>query len=435
MENRIKEEIRSMNAVSLKDLYELFNKYGKADVLNVFKDLIKENETDIFSKYFDVFCYIFFDNSGFKSVYNKVSSIFDEEKFEKLLIFIEQLKQIGKEDISNFSLLLKEISPDKEEDSIELIDYSNTENSYNELDVENNNDVDFNDGPFPETIKLYLKEIGSIPELSEEELAELFKKYYAVDDAADDGKLVSVKKAIKKKIVEANLRLVVSIAKKYIGRGLDFLDLIQEGNIGLNRAVEKFELSKGYRFSTYASWWIRQAVTRAIADQSRTIRIPVHLNDTINRVIKAERRLTIELGRKPTDEEIANNLGIKVEHVYEAKKIIFKFNGTSLDTPISADDEEITLLHYISDSEALNPEEESLKGEAYSGLNAALDSLSPRTRDILKWRFGLMDGRPHTLEEVGQKYEVTRERIRQVEAKGLRQLRSPSKRKYFNNYK
>ena len=423
MENRIKEEIRSMNSVSLENLYELFNKYGKADVLNVFKDLIKKNKTDIFSKYFDGFCYIFFDNSGFESVYCKVANVFDAEKFEKLFFFIKQLNEVGKKDISNYSLLLKEISPDKEEDRIELIDYSNTENSYNELDVENNNDVDFNDGPFPEAIKLYLKEIGEIPELSHEELAELFEKLYAADD--------DCKKAIKKKIVEANLRLVVCIAKKYVGRGLDFLDLIQEGYIGLNRAVEKFELSKGYKFSTYATWWIRQAVTRAIADQSRTIRIPVHLNEIINRVIKAERRLTTELGREPTDEEIANKLGIKVELVYEAKKVIFKFNGTSLDTPISADDEEITLLHYISDSEALNPEEESLKGEAYSGLNAALDSLSPRTRDILKWRFGLMDGRPHTLEEVGQKYGVTRERIRQVEAKGLRQLRSPLKRKYF----
>lgn len=312
MENKIKINIEKLNVVTLKDLYDLFKDYKKVDVLNVFKDLLKEKPKDIFSKYFDVFCYISFDDNNFKSAYSKVESLFDEnaKSFEKLISFKEQLEEFGNEDINNFTLLLNKLCPPINNDDIESLGYCSnmgyipdeTGNDYNNVD-------DSNDETMSDPIKLYLKQIGEIPLLSKEEEIDLFTKY---DQDRDNTE-------IKKKIVEANLRLVVSIAKKYNGQGLELLDLIQEGSIGLNRAVEKYDFSKA-AFSTYATWWIRQAIIRAIADQSRNIRIPVHANEIINKVIKAEKKLTIELSRYPTDEEIAKRAGITLEKVYDAKK-------------------------------------------------------------------------------------------------------------------
>ncbi|HOJ81834.1 MAG TPA: RNA polymerase sigma factor RpoD [Acetomicrobium flavidum] len=268
-------------------------------------------------------------------------------------------------------------------------------------------------------VRMYLREIGKIPLLTPEEEIELAKRVEEGDEEA------------KKKLIEANLRLVVSIAKKYIGRGLSFLDLIQEGNLGLIRAVEKFDYRKGFKFSTYATWWIRQAITRAIADQARTIRIPVHMVETINKLIRVSRQLVQQLGREPTTEEIAQALGLPPEKVEDIQRIAQE--PVSLETPIG-EEEDSQLGDFLEDKESPNPEEATAGQLLREQLEEMLDELTEREREVLRLRFGLEDGHAHTLEEVGKRFNVTRERIRQIEAKALRKLRHPSRSKRLRDY-
>jgi RNA polymerase primary sigma factor len=268
-------------------------------------------------------------------------------------------------------------------------------------------------------VRMYLKEIGKVSLLSSAEEVELAKKIEEGDSIA------------KKKLAEANLRLVVSIAKRYVGRGMLFLDLIQEGNLGLIKAVEKFDYRKGYKFSTYATWWIRQAITRAIADQARTIRIPVHMVETINKLIRVSRQLLQELGREPQPDEVAKIMEMPVEKVREIMKIAQE--PVSLETPIG-EEEDSHLGDFIPDDDALAPAEAAAFTMLKEQLINVLDTLTPREEKVLRLRFGLDDGRARTLEEVGKEFNVTRERIRQIEAKALRKLRHPSRSKKLKDY-
>jgi len=268
-------------------------------------------------------------------------------------------------------------------------------------------------------VRMYLKEIGKIPLLTgNEEVALAIRMEEGEEEA-------------KKKLAEANLRLVVSIAKRYVGRGMLFLDLIQEGNLGLMKAVEKFEYKKGFKFSTYATWWIRQAITRAIADQARTIRIPVHMVETINKLVRVQRQLVQELGRDPTPEEIGKEMGLEVERVREIMKIAQE--PVSLETPIG-EEEDSHLGDFIPDEDVLAPADAATFTMLREQLIEVLDSLTPREQKVLRLRFGLDDGRARTLEEVGKEFEVTRERIRQIEAKALRKLRHPSRSKKLRDF-
>ncbi len=270
-----------------------------------------------------------------------------------------------------------------------------------------------------DNVRMYLKEIGKISLLSQEEEQELSKRVAAGDEKA------------KNILAESNLRLVVSIAKRYVGRGLLFLDLIQEGNIGLMKAVEKFDYDKGYKFSTYATWWIRQAITRALADQARTIRVPVHMVETINKMARIERQMTLELNREPTDQELSKKMGLSVDKIAEIRKI--SQDPVSLETPIGEEDDS-HLGDFLADERTMSPEEfatyEILKDE----LREVLDTLTVREKEVLELRFGLFDGSSHTLEEVGKQFKVTRERIRQIEAKALRKLRHPSRAKKLKDF-
>ncbi|EOC99890.1 RNA polymerase sigma factor RpoD [Caldisalinibacter kiritimatiensis] len=268
-------------------------------------------------------------------------------------------------------------------------------------------------------VRMYLKEIGKVPLLSAEEEIELAKRIEQGDEEA------------KRKLSEANLRLVVSIAKRYVGRGMLFLDLIQEGNLGLIKAVEKFDYRKGYKFSTYATWWIRQAITRAIADQARTIRIPVHMVETINKLIRVSRQLLQELGREPTPEEIAKEMNLEEEKVREILKIAQE--PVSLETPIG-EEEDSHLGDFIPDEDAQAPSEAATFTLLKEQLGDVLETLTPREQKVLRLRFGLDDGRARTLEEVGKEFDVTRERIRQIEAKALRKLRHPSRSKKLKDF-
>ncbi|MDK2882434.1 MAG: polymerase primary sigma factor [Bacillota bacterium] len=268
-------------------------------------------------------------------------------------------------------------------------------------------------------VRMYLKEIGRVPLLTPEEEIELAKRIEKGDLEA------------KRRLAEANLRLVVSIAKRYVGRGMLFLDLIQEGNLGLLKAVEKFDYRKGYKFSTYATWWIRQAITRAIADQARTIRIPVHMVETINRLVRVQRQLLQELGRDPLPEEIAEEMGIGVDRVREIMKIAQE--PVSLETPIG-EEEDSHLGDFIEDQEAPSPADAASFSLLREQLEEVLETLTPREKKVLRLRFGLEDGRARTLEEVGQTFGVTRERIRQIEAKALRKLRHPSRSKRLKDF-
>ena len=268
-------------------------------------------------------------------------------------------------------------------------------------------------------VRMYLKEIGKVPLLTAEEELEIAQRMAAGDEEA------------RKKLSESNLRLVVSIAKRYVGRGMQFLDLIQEGNLGLIKAVEKFDYSKGYKFSTYATWWIRQAITRAIADQARTIRIPVHMVETINKLIRVSRQLLQEYGREPTPEEIAKEMGVSEEKVREITKIAQE--PVSLETPIG-EEEDSHLGDFIPDDDAPAPAEAASFTLMKEQLLDVLDTLTPREEKVLRLRFGLDDGHQRTLEEVGREFKVTRERIRQIEAKALRKLRHPSRSKKLKDY-
>ncbi len=279
--------------------------------------------------------------------------------------------------------------------------------------------LDFEGMSIDDPVRMYLREIGRVPLLSAPQEVNLAQRMENGDEEA------------RRHLTEANLRLVVSVAKKYIGRGMSLLDLIQEGNIGLIRAVEKFDYRKGYKFSTYATWWIRQAITRAIADQARTIRIPVHMVETINRLIRTSRRLVQELGRDPTSDEIAREMGLPPEKVREIQKI--SQEPVSLETPIG-EEEDSHLGDFIEDQKALAPADAASHQLLKEQVEDVLDSLTQRERRVLQLRFGLDDGRSRTLEEVGREFGVTRERIRQIEAKALRKLRHPSRSKKLKDY-
>ena len=268
-------------------------------------------------------------------------------------------------------------------------------------------------------VRMYLKEIGNVPLLTSEQEVDLAKRVESGDVEA------------KRALTEANLRLVVSIAKKYVGRGMPFLDLIQEGNMGLMKAVDKFDYTKGYKFSTYATWWIRQAITRGIADTGRTIRVPVHMVETINKTLRMTRQLLQELGREPTPEEVADRLGVPPARVREVLKI--SRDPVSLDTPIGEEDDS-HLGDFIEDDTALSPADSATFSMLRAELANALESLTDRERQVVKLRFGLEDGRARTLEEVGKEFNVTRERIRQIEAKALRKLRHPSRSKRLKDF-
>ena len=291
-----------------------------------------------------------------------------------------------------------------------------------EEDIDTLNSGQYFDDISDDSVRLYLREIGKIPLLTAEEELELAQKVVAGDKRAKD------------KMAEANMRLVVSIAKRYSGRGLDFLDLIQEGNTGLLRAVEKFDPDKGFKFSTYATWWIRQAITRAIADQARTIRIPVHMVETINKLLRTQRRMTQELNREPSIEELARELEMEPEKVEYVMKI--KQDITSLDAGVGRDDdaEDSVLQDFIEDEDGPTPEESAANQLLKEQVQAILSTLSEREQKIVKMRFGLESGKSHTLEEVGQEFAVTRERIRQIEAKALAKLRKHKDAKKLHEY-
>lgn len=358
-------------------------------------------------------------------------------KEEQLKLIVKELMEKGK---SQGPLTYREImdalqgielSPEQIDDIYEQLNHVGIEVTpetaeLEALEKEDEGAVDADvDLTIPETVaiddpvRMYLKEIGRVPLLKPEEEIELAKAMEAGDEEA------------KRRLAEANLRLVVSIAKRYVGRGMLFLDLIQEGNLGLIKAVEKFDYRKGYKFSTYATWWIRQAITRAIADQARTIRIPVHMVETINKLIRVSRQLLQELGRDPTPEEIAKEMDISVERVREILKIAQE--PVSLETPIG-EEEDSHLGDFIEDEDAQAPADAASFMLLREQLEEVLDSLTPREKRVLRLRFGLDDGRARTLEEVGQEFGVTRERIRQIEAKALRKLRHPSRSKKLKDY-
>ncbi len=321
-----------------------------------------------------------------------------------------------------------------EEDNLNIIDFEEDEkNDFISKDV-NAEETEVNslitsspiDMPrglaVEDPVKLYLREIGRVKLLSKNEEIELAEKIMKGGSDGDKAK---------RKLVQANLRLVVSIAKKYVGRGMLFLDLIQEGNLGLIRAAEKFDHEKGYKFSTYATWWIRQAITRAIADQARTIRIPVHMVETINKITKITRELTVKLSRRPTDEEVAEKMNMSVAKYREIKKIAQE--PISLETPIGKE-EDSRLENFIPDESADTPQKSVSQDFLKNDLADVMATLSPRERDVLRLRFGIDDGKQRTLEEVGQLFGVTRERIRQIEAKALRKLRHPNRSSKLREY-
>ena len=329
-----------------------------------------------------------------KDIEEQLSDIeLDQEQIDKVYDYLESQ---GIDVVSNIEL--EEENPEDKE-----LDLSIAENSIN----------------IDDHVRMYLKEIGKVAILSGDEEIELAKRIENGDEEA------------KRRLAEANLRLVVSIAKKYVGRGMLFLDLIQEGNLGLLKAVEKFDYRKGYKFSTYATWWIRQAITRAIADQARTIRIPVHMVETINKLIRVSRQLLQELGREPTDDELAAEMQMPVEKVRETRKIAQE--PVSLETPIG-EEEDSHLGDFIPDDDIPAPADAAAFSLLKEQLNEVLNTLNERERDVLRLRFGLVDGKARTLEEVGSQFNVTRERIRQIEAKALRKLRHPSRSKKLKDY-
>lgn len=306
---------------------------------------------------------------------------------------------------------MEEIYKVLEENGIKIVDdYEKDKELYDQLLKEISMD---------DPVKMYLKDIGKVPLLSADDEIELARKMMDGDESA------------KRELSVANLRLVVSIAKRYVGRGMQFLDLIQEGNLGLMKAVEKFDYQKGFKFSTYATWWIRQAITRAIADQARTIRIPVHMVETINKVVRVQRLLLQQYGREPTPEEIAKEMGIPEQRVVEIQKI--SQDPVSLETPIG-EEEDSHLGDFIEDEQALAPTDVVASNLLKEQLLKILDTLTPREEKVLRLRYGLDDGKPRTLEEVGKEFNVTRERIRQIEAKALRKLRHPTRSKRLKEF-
>ncbi len=352
---------------------------------------------------------------------------------EKIKNLLNEAKKNGKITYEDLASQLEGVNPEQVDsvfDAFEQIGVDLTDDFDEEPDIEDLKEVEnlkldeivdtgFEGINVDDPVRMYLREIGRIPLLTYDEELDLAKRILKGDEEA------------KQKLAESNLRLVVSIAKKYVGRGMLFLDLIQEGNMGLMKAVEKFDYTKGFKFSTYATWWIKQAITRAIADQARTIRIPVHMVETINKLIRTSRHLLQQLGREPTPEEIAAEMEIPVERVAEIQKIAQ--DPVSLETPIGEEDDS-HLGDFIQDEESPAPHDAASYTMLREQLEEVMNTLTPREAKVLKLRFGLEDGKSRTLEEVGREFNVTRERIRQIEAKALRKLRHPSRSKKLRDY-
>ena len=358
----------------------------------------------------------------------------EQSEKDKVMDILKKAKEKGNITYGELASQLGDINPDQidkvfdafeefgvdvlKDDDLEEPDLEDLED-VEDVKVEDLNLMNFEGVSVDDPVRMYLREIGKIPLLSYEEELELAKRVLENDEEA------------KRKLSESNLRLVVSIAKKYVGRGLLFLDLIQEGNMGLIKAVEKFDYTKGYKFSTYATWWIRQAITRAIADQARTIRIPVHMVETINKLIRTSRHLLQQLGREPSTEELAAELEMPIDKVIEIQKIAQ--DPVSLETPIG-EEEDSHLGDFIPDDDSPAPQDSAAYTLLKEQLNEVMNTLTPREAKVLRLRFGLEDGKARTLEEVGREFKVTRERIRQIEAKALRKLRHPSRSKRLRDY-
>ena len=361
------------------------------------------------------------DREELKTTSQKVDELIERGRISGTLPYDEFEEAFEDEDISPEQI---ELAYDKIEDAnidvIDTVEGSDLESIASEDIAETDSKlVDTEGTTVDDPVRMYLKEIGRIPLLSIEEETELAKRMAEGDEEA------------KHKLEEANLRLVVSVAKRYVGRGMQLLDLIQEGNLGLIKAVDKFDYRKGFKFSTYATWWIRQAITRAIADQARTIRIPVHMVETINKLVRGNRQLLQELGREPRHDEIAKAMGVSEEKVREIIKIAQ--DPVSLETPIG-EEEDSHLGDFIADDDAPAPDSMATQAMLKKQLNDVLATLTPREEKVLRLRFGLDDGRTRTLEDVGKEFNVTRERIRQIEAKALRKLRHPSRSKRLKDY-
>ncbi len=375
----------------------------KIDTENLQANTIEEKKVDNESKVKNI---IEKAKQKGKMTYGELASELEGTNPEEIDSVFDAFEDLG------VNLLNEELEePDIEDlEDIESVEDINIQ----DIDITNVEGVSVDD-----PVRMYLREIGKIPLLTYEEELDLAKRILDGDEEAT------------KKLAESNLRLVVSIAKKYVGRGMLFLDLIQEGNMGLIKAVEKFDYNKGFKFSTYATWWIRQAITRAIADQARTIRIPVHMVETINKLIRTSRHLLQQLGREPTQEEIAKEMEISVEKVMEIQKIAQ--DPVSLETPIGEEDDS-HLGDFIPDEDSPAPQDSAAYTLLKEQLEEVMNTLTPREAKVLKLRFGLEDGKARTLEEVGREFQVTRERIRQIEAKALRKLRHPSRSKKLRDY-
>ena len=350
---------------------------------------------------------------------NKIDELIEHGKAKGVLTYKEGMDALNETDMDSDQI--EKLYDKFESMNIDVVDEElEVPENINEEIAEIENDASLGEGiSIDDPVRMYLKEIGKVPLLSATEEIELAKRMADGDQEA------------KKKLAEANLRLVVSVAKRYVGRGMLFLDLIQEGNLGLIKAVEKFDYRKGYKFSTYATWWIRQAITRAIADQARTIRIPVHMVETINKLIRVNRQLLQEYGREPRPDEIAAEMGISEEKVREIIKVAQE--PVSLETPIG-EEEDSHLGDFIADDVTPAPADVAAFTLLKEQLMEVLDSLTPREKKVLRLRFGLDDGKARTLEEVGKEFNVTRERIRQIEAKALRKLRHPSRSKKLKDF-
>ncbi len=353
----------------------------------------------------------------------KDAAVFDDDALDERILEEEKAAEEPMEEQEEENLELDNLNEDELKEEPPLLDLDFIEEpSLDELEIEEVTKEEMEDALNVENIalndpvKMYLKEIGRVPLLAADEEVDLAMRISEGDAVA------------KKRLTEANLRLVVSIAKRYVGRGMHFLDLIQEGNVGLIKAVEKFDYTKGFKFSTYATWWIRQAITRAIADQARTIRIPVHMVETINRLKKVQSQLLHENGKEPSEEQIAEAMLLPVDRVREIMRVAQE--PVSMETPIGPE-EDSRLMDFIRDEEAMAPDDAALKTITSEDINSVLKTLTPREEDVIRLRFGLHDGRCHTLEEVGTEFHVTRERIRQIEAKALRKLRHPVRSNKF----
>ncbi len=367
----------------------------------------------------------------------EVENLYDSIKEEKMNKILKKAKEKGQITYADLAKELDDVNPDQidkvfdvfeelgvnlsEEDELDLEEEPDLEDlkEVEDLKLDEITDTSYEGINVDDPVRMYLREIGRIPLLTFEQELNLAKRILDGDEEA------------KQELAESNLRLVVSIAKKYVGRGMLFLDLIQEGNMGLIKAVEKFDYTKGFKFSTYATWWIRQAITRAIADQARTIRIPVHMVETINKLIRTSRHLLQQLGREPTQEEIAAEMEIPIEKVVAIQKIAQ--DPVSLETPIGEEDDS-HLGDFIQDDDSPAPHDSAAYTLLKEQLEEVMGTLTPREAKVLKLRFGLEDGKARTLEEVGREFQVTRERIRQIEAKALRKLRHPSRSKKLRDY-